>query len=122
MKRFKVLIVGLVLLCCHSAAFAQTIFDWPMFGRNPQNTATNPTEILISPYTANYLRMRWAFTTGGDVSARAAVVNGIVYFPDWGGYLWALGALNGHKLWAHQLSDYGLPANTHSRTTPAVVN
>ena len=68
------------------------------------------------------LKAKWVFTTGGDVSARAAVVNNVVYFPDWGGNLWALGAQNGNPIWGHQLSDYGLPANTHSRTSPAVVN
>ena len=31
--------------------------------------------------------MKWTFTTHGDVSATPAVVDGAVYFPDWGGYL-----------------------------------
>lgn len=66
--------------------------------------------------------MKWSFTTGGDVSARAAVVDGRAYFPDWGGNLWAVDTRNGSKAWGHQLSDYGLPANTHSRTSPAVAD
>src|SRR5664279_2167061 len=56
----------------------------------------------------------------GDVSARAAVVNGVAYFPDWGGNLWAVKTDTGRLLWSHQFSDYGLPANTHSRSTPAI--
>ncbi|MEJ8852203.1 PQQ-binding-like beta-propeller repeat protein [Variovorax rhizosphaerae] len=66
------------------------------------------------------LKVKWTFTTGGDVSARAAVVNGRAYFPDWGGYLWSVNVKTGAKVWGRQLSEYGLPANTHSRTTPAV--
>jgi hypothetical protein len=30
------------------------------------------------------------FTTAGDVSARAVVVDGVIYFPDWGGYVDAI--------------------------------
>jgi polyvinyl alcohol dehydrogenase (cytochrome) len=54
------------------------------------------------------------------VSARAAVVANVAYFPDWGGNIWAVNAKNGQVLWTHQLSDYGLPSGTVSRTTPAV--
>jgi len=96
--------------------------DWPMFGLNTQNTASDG-RLLGDP--AN-LKVKWTFTTGGDVSARAAVVNGVVYFPDWGppnsgSNLWALNANTGKLIWGHQLSDYGLPAGTHARTSPAVV-
>jgi polyvinyl alcohol dehydrogenase (cytochrome) len=66
------------------------------------------------------LAPKWVATTGGNVSARAAVVDGVVYFPDWGGNLWALDANTGAVIWQHQLSDFGLPAGTVSRTSPAV--
>ena len=44
------------------------------------------------------LKSKWIFTTGGDVSARAAVVNNVVYFPDWGGYIWAVYATPERRL------------------------
>jgi len=56
------------------------------------------------------------------VSARAAVVNGVAYFPDWGGNIRAVDAKNGKLIWSHQISDYGLAAGTVSRTSPAVAN
>jgi polyvinyl alcohol dehydrogenase (cytochrome) len=96
--------------------------DWPMFGQNPANTASNPTEATISTKNVAHLLPKWTFTTGGDVSARAAIVNGVAYFPDWGGNIWAVNASTGKKVWGHPLTYYGLPANTVSRTSPAVVN
>src|SRR5215471_7542450 len=95
--------------------------DWPMFGQSTANTGNNAAETTISNKNAYQLKTKWTFTTGGDVSARAAVVNKVAYFPDWGGNIWAVNAGSGKLIWSHQLSDYGLPANTHSRTTPAVV-
>ena len=89
-----------------------------MFGQNVANTANNTGKISAS--TVSTLQPKWVFTTGGDVSARAAVVNSIAYFPDWAGNLWAVNAVNGKLVWGHQLSDYGLPANTTSRTSPAL--
>lgn len=123
MKGLRIFTVGVFLLCCSTAAFAQKKpADWPMFGQNPANTANNSTETTISSANVGQLGVKWTATTMGDVSARAAVVNGVVYFPDWGGYLWALNATNGSVIWSSQLSSYGLAPNTHSRTTPAVVN
>jgi polyvinyl alcohol dehydrogenase (cytochrome) len=100
--------------------------QWPMFGQNQMNTATNA-EFILSPATVGKLAPKWTFTTGGDVSARAAVVNGVAYFPDWAtpatsSNLWAVNSSTGKLVWSHTLSDYGLPVPTHSRTTPAVVD
>jgi polyvinyl alcohol dehydrogenase (cytochrome) len=99
-------------------AAADSDKDWPMFGQNLQNTASADKGKVKD---VSKLALKWTFTTGGDVSARAAVVDDVAYFPDWGGNLWAVNTKNGTKRWGHQLSDYGLPANTQSRTTPAVV-
>ena len=106
-----------------SIAFAESgdsRSEWPMFGKNVQNTASNDVERKISTSNVATLAPKWVATTGGDVSARGAVVGGVVYFPDWGGNVWALDAKTGAVIWQHQLSDYGLPAGTVSRTSPAV--
>ena len=115
---------GFFCLCCFDAAFAQSV-DWPMFGQNIGNTASNASD--ISAKNVNKLRPKWTFTTGGDVSARAAVVNGVAYFPDWAGNLYAVNASTGKQIWFHQLSDYSSAAGiispgTFSRTSPTVVN
>jgi len=112
--------LGLALLVPPSPLTASS--DWPMFGQNLANSANNAAETAISTTTVSSLKTKWTFTTGGDVSARASVVKGVAYFPDWGGNLWALNANTGELIWSHQLSDYGLAAGTFSRTTPAVAN
>jgi polyvinyl alcohol dehydrogenase (cytochrome) len=95
--------------------------DWPMFGQDATNSASAQ-QTSITQGNVNRLQPKWTFTTGGDVSARAAVVNGVVYFPDWGGNLYAINANNGQLIWSHQLSDYGVAAGTVSRTAPTIVN
>ena len=57
----------------------------------------------------------------------AAVVDGVAYFPDWKGNVYAVKTSNGTEVWSHQLTDYGLPplpppAAYRSRTTPAVAD
>ena len=93
--------------------------DWPMFGQNLSNTSSTE-HTQISAKNISNLQLNWSVTTGGDVSARAAVVDGVAYFPDWGGNLWAIDAENGTVIWSHQISDYGVAPNTSVRTTPAV--
>lgn len=96
--------------------------DWPMFGQNAANTASNQAEGLTAG-NVSQLKVKWTLTTAGDVSARAAVVNGVAYFPDWGGNLWAVNASTGSVVWSHQLADYvgAATGSVHSRTSPAVV-
>ena len=113
------LLPALALMAVHPAAAAD---DWPMFGQNLQNSAAAAGKVG----DVSQLKVKWTFTTGGDVSARAAVVNGVAYFPDWGGNLLAVDAKKGTKVWGHQLADYGLSGSFtgsyNSRTSPAVVN
>jgi polyvinyl alcohol dehydrogenase (cytochrome) len=95
--------------------------EWPMFGQNISNTSASH-DPRISPDNVSRLKPRWVATLGGDISARAAVVDGVVYVPDWGGNISAIDAQTGKTLWTHPLSYYGLAAGTAVRTTPAVAN
>jgi polyvinyl alcohol dehydrogenase (cytochrome) len=119
---------SLFVTCCAAASAVAGAADWPMFGQNLQNTAAVASN---SGKDVAQLAVKWKFTTQGDVSARAAVVNGVAYFPDWGGYLHAVNTTTGVAIWSKKLSDYALPALPaappgfppsayHSRTTPAV--
>src|SRR5690242_6827390 len=103
-----------LLFAVSPPAYAQA-GAWPMFGQNASNTASINTAAMKN---VQRLAPKWVFTTGGEVSARPAVVDNVLYVPDWGGNLWAVDAKKGKAIWGHKLSDYGLPANTNSRTSP----
>jgi polyvinyl alcohol dehydrogenase (cytochrome) len=119
-RRYR--LIGSLLACALAqGAWAAQTQSWPMFGQNLSNTATTFSED-ISTKNVGKLKPRWVTQLGGDISARAAVVDGVAYVPDWAGNLWAINASNGKALWSHQLSDYGLDAGTVSRTSPTVAD
>ena len=66
------------------------------------------------------LEPKWVATTTGDVSGTPAVVDGSVYFGDFGGTLWKLDAQTGAVVWSHQVSDYTGIAGDLSRTSPSL--
>src|SRR5262245_43221896 len=84
------------LLMSHASPVAAA--ERPMFRQNLNNTASTGTN---SGKNVSSLQVKWTFTTGGDVSARAAVVDGVVYFPDWLGNLYAVNASDGTLKWGH---------------------
>jgi polyvinyl alcohol dehydrogenase (cytochrome) len=103
------------------AAGAETA-PWPTAGQDLSNTRSSP-QTALSRSNAGSLKLKWTYTTHGDVSATAAVVGGAAYFPDWGGYIHKVDAKTGAAIWSRKLSDYpGEPANARSRTGPAVVD
>jgi polyvinyl alcohol dehydrogenase (cytochrome) len=129
-KSRRLAILGVALLTATRIASADVEsvlqkLEWPMFGQNWGNTATGLT-LSISPNNVDKLKPKWTFTTHGDVSARASVASGGVYFPDWGGYLHRLNSRTGALVWSKNLmTDYGLTPSAGatkivSRTTPAI--
>jgi polyvinyl alcohol dehydrogenase (cytochrome) len=94
--------------------------DWPMIGHDSTNTRSQPFEHTIGPENVSDLALKWVATTAGDVSATPAVVNGAVYFGDFGGMLWKLDADTGEVIWSHQVSDYtGIPGDI-TRSSPSL--
>jgi len=66
------------------------------------------------------LKPKWVFTTGGDVSATPTVDGDAVYFPDWGGNLFAVRKDSGRLIWSHKISEYDGVDGAISRVSPAV--
>jgi polyvinyl alcohol dehydrogenase (cytochrome) len=94
--------------------------DWPMIGHDSTNTRHQPFEHTIGPENVSRLALKWVATTAGDVSATPAVVNGAVYFGDFGGMEWKLDAETGKVIWSHKVSDYtGIPGDI-SRSSPSL--
>jgi polyvinyl alcohol dehydrogenase (cytochrome) len=123
MRRTLAAVSGCVLAMAMAAAQSAAASDWPVFGQSVMNQASSPDESTISTANVATLAPKWSLTTTGYVSARAAVVAGVAYFPDSGGTLWAVNTATGSVIWSKSLTaDYGFAAGTYSRTSPAVDN
>jgi polyvinyl alcohol dehydrogenase (cytochrome) len=91
-----------------------------MIGNDSKNSRNQPLERTIAPLNVSRLAPKWVATTAGDVSATPAVVDGAVYFGDFGGKLWKLDAETGRVIWSHSVSDYtGIPGDI-ARTSPSL--
>ena len=94
--------------------------NWRMIGHDSTNTRNQPFERTIGPANVSHLSLKWTAMTAGDVSATPAVVNGAVYFGDFGGTLWKLDAETGHMIWSHKVPDYTGNAGDYARTSPSL--
>src|SRR3984957_12019511 len=94
--------------------------QWRIAGQNLNNTWSQPAEHSINPTNVKELKAKWVFTTGGDVSATPTVDGDAVYFPDWGGSLFAVKKDSGRLIWSHKISDYDGVDGAISRVSPAV--
>lgn len=106
--------------------------DWPMFGQNVCNTASQ-SDCTLTKDNVSKLAVKWVYDAksgaAGDVSATPAVVGGKVYFPDWGGKINALDAATGKPIWSKSVADLltsaGKPGSLGgwaARDTPLVTN
>jgi polyvinyl alcohol dehydrogenase (cytochrome) len=94
--------------------------EWTSAGGDRQNTRSQPSERMLSPASVGQLTVKWALTTGGDVSATPAVDAGTVYVPDWAGNLYAVDKLTGAVKWTASIpAATGVPFDK-ARVTPAV--
>jgi polyvinyl alcohol dehydrogenase (cytochrome) len=107
-----VLVALFALLASALAAASFGGWDWRTIGA--------PSERLIGPENVGRLRPKWVATTTGDVSATPAVVNGAVYFGDFGGTLWKLDAETGQVVWSRQVGEYTGIAGDIARTSPSM--
>jgi polyvinyl alcohol dehydrogenase (cytochrome) len=94
--------------------------DWMMIGHDSTNTRNQPFEHKIKPKNVDRLAPKWVATTTGDVSATPAVVDGAVYFGDFGGTVWKLDAETGATIWSHSVPAYTGIAGDYARTSPSL--
>ncbi len=110
------------LLCAMSlASMVQrtTAADWPNSGHYNYNTRNASSEHTLAPSNVGELKQLWVLTADGNVTATPAVVGGVVYFPDFGGSLWAVNGMTGKVLWKKPISRYSGIKGDVSRITPA---
>lgn len=99
---------------------AQSAAKWPSAGGDLHNTRSQPNEHRLHGTSAPFLKTKWTFITGGDVSATPAVSDDAVYFPDWAGNLYAVRIDTGVLIWSHKISDYDNFTGAVARGTPAI--
>lgn len=102
-----------------AAATPAATLSWPVAGQNISDTHGQAAERAISASNVSKLAPAWHFTTAGNVSATPTVAGGDVYFPDWGGKLWAL-TTSGNVVWSTSVASYTGLTGDFSRVSPAV--
>jgi len=120
--KFSTVLVGalVAVLLVTSTVLADPGGGWPTAGGDLQNTRYQSSENKISPSNVGTLEKKWAFTTGGDVSATPAVDGTTVYVPDWAGNLYAIDRKTGQQVWKVKIADVTGVLFDKARTTPAL--
>jgi polyvinyl alcohol dehydrogenase (cytochrome) len=91
-----------------------------MSGQGVTNWRYQPDENKLTSDNVKSLAPAWVTTLAGDISATPAVVDGVVYVPDWGGKLSAVNANTGAIIWQTSVAAVSGVAGAVSRTSPAV--
>ncbi|HVN60451.1 MAG TPA: PQQ-binding-like beta-propeller repeat protein [Gaiellaceae bacterium] len=111
--------------------------SWSMSGQGITNWRYQPDESKLNQGNVkSQLSLQWATQLGGEISATPAVVDGVAYVPDWGGYLSAVDTDTGTVIWQQSVtalagasgpmvvdsSGHAVPGTgpVVSRTSPAV--
>jgi polyvinyl alcohol dehydrogenase (cytochrome) len=76
-----------------------------MSGQGITNWRYQPDEKKLNQGNVkSQLSLQWATALGGEISATPAVVDGVAYVPDWGGYLSAVDTTTGNVIWQKSVS------------------
>jgi polyvinyl alcohol dehydrogenase (cytochrome) len=120
----SIIFVLAALLISVSLAYASNSAVWTEAGQGRINWHYQPAENKLSVQKVRNLDVKWA-NTGGDVSATPSVSDGMVYYPDFNGNLYAVDATTGAVVWQDTLGSFftpedGLTGTVFSRTTPTI--
>jgi polyvinyl alcohol dehydrogenase (cytochrome) len=86
--------------------------QWPVYGHDLGQTRANLAEQRITKATVGQLTKTWEIPDLIGVTGTPAVVDGIAYFADWRGQVWAVNAATGEKIWTSMVGGMivGAPA------------
>lgn len=82
----------------HAATAAPPGGDWTSYTHDAADSRYQSASTVTSDNVAS-LAPAWSFRTGNDVTSTPAVLDGIVYFGDWGGNVYALNIADGSLVW-----------------------
>ena len=118
-KKISLFAMFVVMVLSSVSASANSNVVWLQSGQGRTNWHSQPLESTLSTSNVANLTMKWN-TTGADVSATPSVSDGMVYFPDWGGKLYAVNASTGAVLWQDNLASISGITGAFSRATPTI--
>jgi len=98
-----------------SASFFPNVLDgeWPVVGQDYGNLANAPSTIDSSNAANLFSNQKFFFPTSGLVVAQPAVSNGVAYFGDTSGTVYAIDISTGQQIWATSIGNEVI-------TTPSV--
>jgi polyvinyl alcohol dehydrogenase (cytochrome) len=116
--------LAIIAVLALSMIAASNNIVWLEAGQGRTNWHSQPLESTISNQNVGNLNVKWA-NAGGDVSATPSVSDGVVYYPDYSGNLYAVDATTGAVIWQDILGSFftsadGLTGTVFSRTTPTI--
>jgi polyvinyl alcohol dehydrogenase (cytochrome) len=86
--------------------------DWPSYGHDLSNTRSQPAEKTLTTTVVPTLTKAWAFSTSqaggdGDFTGTPVVAGGCVYIASTSGWVFAMNADTGQKVWATKVDKDG---------------
>jgi polyvinyl alcohol dehydrogenase (cytochrome) len=84
--------------------------EWSFFGHDLHNTRSNTVETAIDRDSVADLQLLWEHT-GVETTSTPAVVDGVVYFADWDGRVFARSVEDGAEVWTSDVSDTSISAS-----------
>jgi outer membrane protein assembly factor BamB len=99
MKKVSLCRLTAVFVCVMASAGVLS-GQWRQFRFDPLRLGVNASETILSPSTVAGLKQKWTFPTPrGRVVASAVVEQGVVYFVSGDGFVYAVNATTGARIW-----------------------
>ena len=86
--------------------------EWAVYGHDASNTRTNTSETEIDSTTVSELAASWEIDGLVGVTGTPTVTDGVAYFGDWTGAIWAVDADTGDEVWTSQIGGMIVGAPT----------
>jgi outer membrane protein assembly factor BamB len=85
--------------------------DWPMYGFDYANSVNNQSEDALSSENVSGIQEVWRLDGIGGVTGTPAIVDGVVYFGDWTGWVRAVRSSDGSVVWEEHVGDAPISAS-----------
>jgi outer membrane protein assembly factor BamB len=105
----------------HSGSAAQKPLtirsNWLQFQGSPNHSGSDTRENLLNIDTVTGLDTNWDFTASGGLDSPPAVANGVAFFDDSAGNVYAINVNTGNQLWSRALGGQFFSSPAVSGTT-----